>query len=175
MNSELVTTPPQRVFLSIGSNLGNPQRNCQRGIEMLRADETMKIISCSPFYRTEPIDFRDQGWFVNAVLLIQTTLAPLELLEKTQRIEERMGRKEGGPRFGPRVLDLDIIFYGDLTMESLRLVIPHPRMHKRRFVLQPICDIDPLVVHPVLGHTMQELLNQVLTDGQEIEPCSSDC
>ena len=86
-----------------------------------------------------------------------------------------MGRKSDSVRFGPRILDLDIIFYDDLVLDTPHRVVPHPRMHKRRFVLQPICDIDPGVVHPLLGQTMQELLQQLPIEGQEMVPCSSGC
>ncbi len=163
------------VYLSVGSNLGDPLQNCCRALELLCADDSVELISRSPFYKTEPVDFRDQNWFVNAALLIQTPLAPLELLDKTQAVQDRLGRKDGGIRFGPRIIDLDIILYDDLVMDSPRLVIPHPRMHKRRFVLQPICDIDPIVIHPVLERNVQDLLNQVVTDGQDIQPCYFDC
>ena len=164
-----------RVYLSVGSNLGDALQNCCKGIEALCADGSVKLLSRSPFYRTEPVDFRRQNWFINAALLVQTALAPLALLEKTQAVQHLLGRKPGDIRFGPRVLDLDIIFYDDLVMDSPRLVIPHPRMHKRRFVLQPICDIDPDVMHPVLEQNVQDLLNQIVTDEQDIQPCSCDC
>jgi 2-amino-4-hydroxy-6-hydroxymethyldihydropteridine diphosphokinase len=162
-------------YLSIGSNLGDPLRNCQEGIAALCADARVELLARSPFYRTEPVDFLDQEWFVNAALQVRTTLAPLELLALLQSIQRRMGRKNDAVRFGPRILDLDIIFYNDLVLDTPHLVVPHPRMHKRRFVLQPICDIDPGVVHPLLGQTMQELLNQLPIDEQGITPCSSGC
>jgi 2-amino-4-hydroxy-6-hydroxymethyldihydropteridine diphosphokinase len=102
---------------------------------------------------------------------VSTALAPLELLEALQRLQHRAGRRPGGMRFGPRLLDLDIIFYGALVMDSARLTIPHPRMHQRRFVLQPICDIDPAVRHPVFGRSVQALLDDIDPEGQEIRPC----
>ncbi len=166
---------PHRVFISVGSNLGDSLDNCRKGIERLCLDDKVKLITRSGFYKTEPVDFTDQNWFVNAALLVETTLSPLALLDRTQAVQKQLGRKGTAVRFGPRVLDLDIIFYDDLVMDSERLTIPHPRMHKRRFVLQPICDIDPDVIHPVLERNVQDLLNQVVTDGQEIQPCSSGC
>ncbi len=164
-----------RAYLSVGSNLGDPLENCCRGIEALCNDGKVRLVDRSPFYRTEPVDYLDQNWFINAALYIETQLKPLDLLAKTQQIQASFGRKAGGVRFGPRVLDLDIIFYDELNLETPRLTIPHPRMHKRRFVLQPICDIDPTVMHPTLGKNVQDLLNQLVKDGQGMKPCSSDC
>jgi 2-amino-4-hydroxy-6-hydroxymethyldihydropteridine diphosphokinase len=162
-------------FLSVGSNLGDPLRNCRQGIAALCADSRVELLAQSQFYRTQPVDFLEQDWFVNAALQLRTVLAPLDLLALIQSIQRLMGRKSDAVRFGPRILDLDIIFYDDLVLDTPHLVVPHPRMHKRRFVLQPICDIDPGVVHPLLGRTMQELLQQLPIEGQEMVPCSSDC
>ena len=101
----------------------------------------------------------DQDWFVNAVAMIGTTLPPFDLLEELRSIETKAGRVRDAIRFGPRILDLDIILYGDVILESPGLIIPHPRMHKRRFVLKPICDIDRKMIHPVLEQDMESLLN----------------
>lgn len=162
----------QRAFLSVGSNLGDPLRNCCRGIDELCLDGEVRLVARSPFYRTQPVDYLDQDWFVNAAVLVETALTAFELLDKTQNIQLRMGRKSDGIRFGPRVLDLDLIFYGDSVIHTPHLVVPHPRMHKRRFVLLPICDIDPSVVHPVLGQTVREMLEQLPADSQDMIPCS---
>jgi 2-amino-4-hydroxy-6-hydroxymethyldihydropteridine diphosphokinase len=164
-----------KAFISIGSNLGDPLRNCCQGIEKLCQDSDVLLVAHSPFYRTEPVDYVHQDWFVNAALLVDTTLSPFELLDKTKDIQLRMGRKNDTIRFGPRVLDLDLIFYEDRVIRAPHLVVPHPRMHKRRFVLHPICDIDPLVVHPVLGQTVREILEQLPPDSQDMVPCSSGC
>jgi len=162
-------------ILSIGSNLGNPLGNCCKAIDAFKLDKEMVLERRSPFYWTEPVDYIDQQWFLNAALRVRTNLSPLNLLAKLQQIQRSLGRKEGGVRFGPRVIDLDIIFYEDLVMETDELVIPHPRMHKRRFVLQPICDIDPEVRHPVLDTKVFQLLNQLDKDDQKIKPCFCDC
>jgi 2-amino-4-hydroxy-6-hydroxymethyldihydropteridine diphosphokinase len=164
-----------KAFLSVGSNLGDPLRNCRRGIEALCLDGDVQLAACSPFYRTQPVDYLHQDWFVNAALLIETALTPFELLDKAQGIQVRMGRKSDAIRFGPRTLDLDLILYEDSVIDTPHLVVPHPRMHKRRFVLQPICDIDPMVVHPVLGLTVHEILKQLPLDSQDMVPCSSGC
>ena len=158
-------------FISVGSNLGDPIQNCRQGIRALCRDERVRLMARSPYYATEPVDYLDQDWFVNAAIKIETELAPLDLLARMQAVQVASGRKADSIRFGPRVLDLDIIFYEDLVLKSAQLTIPHPRMHKRRFVLQPICDIDPSVVHPVLGENVQTLLNRLVKNGQQIRPC----
>lgn len=147
-----------QVYVSIGSNLGDKIENCQKGIKGLLADGRSILVGSSSFYRTSPVDYKDQDWFVNLVVKIETTLNPFDLLDKIQGIEKAMGRKTGTVRFGPRVLDLDIIFYDDQVIQTDTLEIPHPRMHKRRFVLKPICDIEPSMMHPLLGRDMQSLL-----------------
>ncbi len=162
-------------YISVGSNMGDPLKNCSRGIKLMCEDDTIELVAQSQFYKTEPVDYLDQDWFVNAALHIRTSLSPHALLDKTQAVQQSVGRKGGGIRFGPRILDLDIIFYDDLILDTPQLVIPHPRMDKRRFVLQPICDIDPTVVHPGLGQNVEDLLNQLVIDDQGMTPCSFDC
>ena len=168
--AEFVTV--HSAYISIGSNIGDPLRNCRRGIDELCLDGQVKLVALSPFYNTRPVDYLEQDWFVNAAALVESALSPFELLSKTQGIQARMGRKFDAVRFGPRVLDLDIILYEDAVIDTPHLVVPHPRMHKRRFVLHPICDIDPSVVHPVLGQTVRELLEQLPSDNQDMIPCS---
>ena len=150
-----------QVFVSVGSNLGDKIENCQKGIKGLLADGRSILVGSSSFYRTSPVDYKDQDWFVNRVVKIETALNPFDLLDKIQGIEKAMGRKTGTIRFGPRVLDLDIIFYDDQVVQTDTLEIPHPRMHKRRFVLKPICDIEPSMMHPLLGRDMQSLLSDL--------------
>ena len=150
-----------QVFVSVGSNLGDKIENCQKGIKGLLADGRSILVGSSSFYRTSPVDYKDQDWFVNRVVKIETALNPFDLLDKIQGIEKAMGRKTGTVRFGPRVLDLDIIFYDDQVIQTDTLEIPHPRMHKRRFVLKPICDIEPSMMHPLLGRDMQSLLSDL--------------
>ncbi|MFZ1987084.1 MAG: 2-amino-4-hydroxy-6-hydroxymethyldihydropteridine diphosphokinase [Desulfatitalea sp.] len=162
-------------YLSIGSNLGDRLQNCCRGIAALCADSSIELLARSPFYETAPVDYKDQGWFLNAALKIQTARAPLDLLACMQAVQTAVGRKDGGARFGPRILDLDIIFYEALVMNTPELTIPHSRMHKRRFVLQPMCDIDPLAVHPVLGRNVKSLLKQLTADDQTLRPFPCDC
>jgi 2-amino-4-hydroxy-6-hydroxymethyldihydropteridine diphosphokinase len=157
-------------IISIGSNIGDKLVNCKRTISTLEGLEGVKGILCSPFYRTAPVDYLDQDWFVNAALQLEITLAPTELLAAIQLIQRQAGRLKDPIRFGPRIIDLDIIFYDTLIINSPELVIPHPRMHKRRFVLQPICDIDPAFVHPVFQKEIQTLLRQLPDETQRVEP-----
>jgi 2-amino-4-hydroxy-6-hydroxymethyldihydropteridine diphosphokinase len=157
-----------RAYVSIGSNLGDPLENCRRGIAALEATAGIRITGQSRFYRTEPVDFSAQDWFVNAAVRMDTALDPLALLDRLQAAQHGAGRPAGGIRFGPRVLDLDLLMYGQLVLDDPRLRLPHPRMHRRRFVLQPLCDIDPLVVHPILGKDMQSLLSELDEHGQQV-------
>lgn len=162
-------------YISIGSNLGDPLCNCLTGIRMLCGHAPVELTAISPFYWTEPVDYLDQQWFLNAALKIATPLDPLDLLATLQQVQSALGRKTDAIRFGPRVLDLDIIFYEGVVLDTAHLHIPHPRMHKRRFVLQPICDIDPTVEHPVLHRSVESLLKDLDPDTQNMRPCACDC
>ena len=156
-------------FISIGSNLGDKVGNCRSAIEALSRLEATDVVDKSPFYKTAPVDYLDQDWFVNVAVKVTTGLGPLRLLEQLQEIQRRAGRVKDPIRFGPRIVDLDIIFYDDAIIETTGLVIPHPRMHKRAFVLRPICDIDPQLVHPVIQRRVQDLLNDLEDPSQGIE------
>ncbi len=160
--------PPHEAYISLGSNMGNPFQNCIKGIGSLSATDALTITAQSPFYRTEPVDYLDQEWFINAVVRIITRLSPEQLLTLLQTIQRNAGRSDNGLRFGPRILDLDILLYDNLICSSPGLTIPHPRMHIRRFVLQPICDINPRIVHPVLNRDMADLLNDLNFKDQKI-------
>ena len=158
------------VFISVGSNLGGKLDNCLSGIAALTQTAESSLLEASRFFRTSPVDYADQDWFVNAAVKIKTSLAPLVLLDKLVSIQQQMGRKADSVRFGPRVLDLDILLYDDWVIRTPRLTIPHPRMHKRAFVLQPICDINPSIIHPVLGQTVADLLSHLDDKDQRVIP-----
>ncbi len=149
-------------YISIGSNIGDKLLNCQKGISALTKSGRSVIIGQSNFYKTEPADYTDQDWFVNSAVKIETTLDPFQLLYELKIIEKHAGRTEDPIRYGPRILDLDIIFYDNIVINSSELIIPHPKMHKRRFVLKSICDIDSKLVHPVLKMDMQYLLDNLI-------------
>jgi len=160
-------------YISIGSNLGDKLANCRDGIVGMDQTEGIDVVRVAPCYRTAPVDYLDQDWFINTVAKIQTDLSVFRLLEKLKSIETTFGRKPTSIRFGPRVLDLDIVLFEDVVIQRGNLVVPHPRMHERRFVLQPFCDIDPDVVHPLLGKRITELLALLDVTQQPIEeiPC----
>jgi 2-amino-4-hydroxy-6-hydroxymethyldihydropteridine diphosphokinase len=157
-------------YISVGSNLGDPLENCRAGIRRLCDGQEVRLLAQSRFYRTAPVDFTDQAWFINAAIKVETALAPFELLHRMHAVQSALGRTPT-VRFGPRTLDLDIIFYEKLVLNDPLLTIPHPRMHKRRFVLQPVCDINPAVIHPIIGLDVQTLLNLPVIQEQKIEPC----
>lgn len=157
-------------IISIGSNLNNRLENCQKGIDRLAGLEDIEITGSSRFYRTAPVDYEEQDWFINAAIRIRTCLDPYKLLDHLKSIERDVGRKEIAVRFGPRILDMDIILYDSEVINSKGLVIPHPRMHKRAFVLQPLCDIDPDIVHPVLKKDMRCLLDNINDKDQKVLP-----
>lgn len=156
------------VFISVGSNLGAALENCRRGVERLCADGAVRLTGRSRDYRTAPVDFTDQEWFVNLVVRVVTSLTPPELLDRIQAVQRAAGRTRDTVRFGPRVLDLDILLYDELVCDEARVVIPHPRMALRRFVLMPMCDIDPGVRHPVTGESAAQMLAELGEAGQEV-------
>lgn len=155
-------------YIGAGSNIGNKFLNCQNGIDTLLKSGKAVLKDQSRFYKTEPVDYNDQDWFVNFVVKIETTLDPLQLLNKLKSIERDAGRLNDPIKFGPRILDLDIIFFDDLVTNSSGMIIPHPRMHKRRFVLRPMCDIDPKIVHPVLEKDVRYLLDMLDENEQRV-------
>jgi 2-amino-4-hydroxy-6-hydroxymethyldihydropteridine diphosphokinase len=155
-------------YISVGSNLGQKIDNCRSGIAALTRTGNTRLVDQSFIYRTEPVDYLDQDWFVNCVAKIETDLDPLNLLNILKSIERAAGRIKDSIRFGPRILDLDIILYDNFIMDTPPLTVPHPRMHKRRFVLKPLCDIDPGITHPVLHRTMESLLEDLDDKGQRI-------
>ena len=151
-------TAKVEAYLGLGSNLGDREQNLARATDLLA--QRVKIDSMSSLYVTEPVDYKDQPLFLNAVCRIRTSLAPEELLGLAKRIEAAMGRK---PSFvnGPRPIDIDILFYGDLVVNIPRLVIPHPRVQERAFVLVPLAEIASRLVHPVTGQTVGEMVGRL--------------
>ncbi len=162
--------------LSIGSNKGDKPANLHLAIACLDTQEPIDVTAVSRFYKTQPQNFADQDWFVNAVVKIRCrTSDPRVLLEMLKQIEFCMD-KQGKPfRFGPRKIDLDIIYFDDRIIKTPELEIPHPRMHVRQFVLRPMCDIEPGAVHPVSGLTTQALFNQIETqENQAVIPLDEE-
>ena len=155
-----------QAYIGMGSNMGNRAEHCRKALAALAACQGCLVEAASPLYETEPVDFEDQDWFVNGVACLRTGLEPQALLEQLRAIERAMGRSPEGRKFGPRVLDLDILFFNDWILHTTDLEFPHPRLHQRRFVLKPLCDIAPELVHPVLGQTVRSLLSS-LKDGEK--------
>jgi len=148
------------VYLSLGSNVGERERMLQSALDLLNASG-VAIHRVSSVYETEPVDFREQRFFLNLAVKAETQLFPTMLLNRIQKIELALGRKRSGPPKGPRTIDIDILLYGGARVHSARLTIPHPRMHERRFVLAPMCELAPDLRHPELRNTMRELLASV--------------
>jgi len=148
--------------------MGDRLSNCQKGIDALALTDKIFIEAESNFYKTEPVDYLDQDWFANCAVKIKTVLNPFELLNELKRIEATSGRKSGTIRFGPRTLDLDLIFFDDIILQTPDLIIPHPRMHKRRFVLVPLCDMEPDILHPLYHKDIKTILDQLDENGQKV-------
>jgi len=151
-------TEPVTVYLGLGSNMGDRQANLERALDLL--SQRMRLGRVSPIYDTEPTGNTHQPRFLNLVAQAYTSLAPLGLLTLAKGIEAKLGRVPG-KRNAPRPIDIDILFHGDLVMKTPKLVIPHPRLTERAFVLVPLVEIDPDLVHPVNGKTSKELLEAV--------------
>jgi 2-amino-4-hydroxy-6-hydroxymethyldihydropteridine diphosphokinase len=156
------------VFLGLGSNLGDRRRNLEAALEALRAHPRITVSAVSSFLETDPVGGPPgQGRFLNAAAGIETDLSPDSLLEELKRVERALGRKPG-PRWGPREIDLDILLYGDTILETGTLVIPHPRMRERRFVLEPLAEIAPAARDPVTGLSVRDLLARLGTERQTL-------
>lgn len=142
-------------YISIGSNLGNREENCRKAVNLLK-EQGIKVVKLSSAVETRPWGLTDQPMFINMALSIETDMPPEELLAVIKCIESDMGRRPA-IRWGPRIIDLDILLYEDLVIKSTSLEIPHPEMCNRDFVLKPLLEIAPDVVHPVLKKSIKEI------------------
>jgi len=157
-------------YIGIGSNIGDKLSNCEKAIsEILKADRH-KLLAKSSHFKTQPVGYTSQDWFVNGVIKIETDLEAPELLHTLKTIESQMGRSESF-RWGPRIIDLDILFFDDLEIRTEDLQVPHPLIQNRQFVLIPLVEIDPNLVHPVFKKTIQSLLTHLKED-QGVEKLS---
>ncbi len=146
------------VYLSLGSNIGDRERNLRAAIDEL-PHAGVAITRVSSFYETEPVDLKEQPWFLNCVVEAETHFDPFMLLRALREIETKMGSKKLVAK-GPRLMDIDILLYGTETIDTPELQVPHPRMHLRRFVLVPLAEIAPEAVYPGLKKTVKQLLEE---------------
>lgn len=152
------------IYLGLGANLGKRIKTLKEAVRMLGNCPDISVLGESPYYETEPQGGPPQPRFINAVLSIETDLSPRELLGVVRDVERALGRehvRSDRERWGPRTIDIDILLYDNLVIEDEDLKIPHPMMHQRRFVLEPLSDISPESVHPVLKKTVSQLLGDV--------------
>ena len=149
---------PITAYIGLGSNIGRKKETCLQALELL--SRAVMVQRVSSFYCTEPVGYYGQEEFINAVAEIETGLSPEELLAACLAVEDKLGRRRSA-RWGPRSIDLDILFYGDMVLETPALSIPHPLLHTRGFVLIPLCEIAPQVIHPSLRKSAAQLLSEL--------------
>lgn len=157
-NDAMSEHQPQKIFLSLGSNLGNREDNLRRAVELLQRD--IQITAMSWLYETDPVGVTEQPSFLNLVVGGATSLEPVELLRMVKRIEDEVGRRPTY-RWGPRILDIDILLYGDLVVDTPELVLPHREMSRRAFVLVPLTEIAPDVIEPAARLTVRQLCDRM--------------
>ena len=154
-------------YIGIGSNVGDKARQCERGISEILKLDRHRLLARSSLYKTQPIGYTKQDWFINLVIKVETEMDAPALLCSLKEIETRLGRVKT-LRWGPRAIDLDILFFNDHQIQTDELTVPHPLIQDRRFVLVPLAEIDPHFTHPVLKETIQQLLERFKED-QEVE------
>lgn len=152
------------VYLGLGTNIGNKRKNMVTAAALL-AERAGDVLSLSSFYETEPWGFDSENTFLNAALELETSCSPMELLRLTQQIEQEMGRtQKSDGSYHDRIIDIDILLYGNEIIHTEELVVPHPLMQQRLFVMQPLAEIAPSLVHPVLQKSMYELYMELLIE-----------
>jgi len=140
-----------RAYVGLGSNLGDRERLLRRAVELLDAADGVEVVAVSSLRETDPVGFAEQPRFLNAAAALETTLAPRALLDLLLALERELGRTRAGPRFGPRTIDLDLLLHGSAVVCEPGLTVPHPRLHERRFALEPLAELDPRLVVPGRG------------------------
>lgn len=160
----------ETVFIGIGSNLGPKEENIRRALDLMAGESGVSLIGVAPLYKTSPVGYQDQDWFLNTVAEIETVLPPRDLLAALLRIESGMGRRRA-VRWGPRVIDLDILLYGDEVIKTPELEIPHPRLEERAFVVVPLSRLHPDMILPG-GRTAADLA-ALLSGSQHVERYTS--
>ena len=140
-----------RAYVGLGANLGDREAALRVALELLAAEPEIDVVAVSHVRETDPVGYVDQPHFLNAAAALETSLPPRALLERLLAVERALGRTRDGPRFGPRTIDLDLLVYADERVDEPGLTIPHPRLHERRFVLEPLADLDPELAVPGRG------------------------
>jgi 2-amino-4-hydroxy-6-hydroxymethyldihydropteridine diphosphokinase len=140
-----------RAYVGLGANLGNRQGLLNAALSLLGCQPGIELVGVSSFRETDPVGYADQPRFLNAAAAVETELSPRALLGRLLVVEQALGRKRDGPRFGPRTIDLDLLLYGDERIDDGSLVVPHPRLHERRFALEPLAELEPSLVVPGRG------------------------
>ena len=161
----------ERVFLGLGSNVGRRPDHLRRALSLLGEESSITVVGTSFLYKTSPLGYTAQRDFLNGAVEIRTSREPAALLDRLQEIERKVGKAVPFPG-GPRKIDIDVLFYGKRVMSGRRLTLPHPRLHRRKFVLVPLRDLAPRFVHPRLGKTVARLLKEC-PGGQTVEPWES--
>lgn len=156
-----------QVYIALGSNVGDRVQNLRTALDHMKKSKGLKVLQVSSFYRTEPMGYEDQDWFINAAAECSTSLLPLQLMYLLQSIEEKMERHTPF-KWGPRSIDLDILFFGNRIIDEPELTVPHPLLEQRRFVLEPLAELAPDFVHPFEKKTVRELLDDLGT-AQQVE------
>jgi 2-amino-4-hydroxy-6-hydroxymethyldihydropteridine diphosphokinase len=165
---------PVIAYLGLGANLDDPRRQLSEALERLNAAEEVEVTRISAFYRNPPLGPADQPWYINAAARVRTRLGPEELLRLLQQVEAALGRVRG-EHWGPRRLDLDLLLYNGEVIFAPDLVVPHPEMHRRGFVLVPLAEIAPQAWHPVLGKSAGDLLSELNpADRAAVQPVAAD-
>lgn len=159
----------KRAYIGIGSNLGDRLAYCTRALERIREVDGSVFAGCSDWYWTKPVGVQGQEWYLNGVAALDVEISPRQLLNHLLSIEKEMGRVRKG-RWEPRIIDLDILLFGSDRIDESGLCVPHPRIHLRRFVLIPLIQLAPGLVHPSLGLTLAELLEGLSEDEQSVVP-----
>jgi 2-amino-4-hydroxy-6-hydroxymethyldihydropteridine diphosphokinase len=144
-------------YIGLGSNLGDREGFLRRAVELLRDEADIDVVAVSSVRETDPVGFLDQPRFLNAAVEVETPLTARALLERLLAVEQALGRRRDGPRYGPRTIDLDLLLYGDEVVEEAGLTVPHPRLAERRFVLEPLHELAPDLVVPGRGPVLELL------------------
>jgi len=157
----------ERVFIGLGSNLGDRKKNIENSVDLLVGTKKTNLLKRASYYETEPVG-PNQPWFINTAIKVETNLSPEGLLDSCKAVERRIGRFDT-THWGPRLVDLDLLLFGDRVLNTERLEVPHPQMEKREFVLRPVIELEPELIHPELDLPLKELLTKTEGDKKVIK------